>query len=210
MQKYEKKLGNIMFIDDRVSKKKADPDNIFEGVPAKDGYKIPISDEYPLVGLNAYVGGDYESYTDEPADVTDDYYNLSNTGRTITFFGTTYAGHKFYDQDGNLIWATNARTVRIPDSILKQGWENITIMTATTMIIMKQKNTTIITTTMMTKKKLNTTNTYGSLSATQKSSAQKSPQRSAKKMQQTPQLTTQTLQHTQPASMLSMQNTPQL
>ena len=34
MQKYEKKLGNIMFIDDRIIQKKADRDNIFGCVAA--------------------------------------------------------------------------------------------------------------------------------------------------------------------------------
>ncbi len=130
MRKYEQKLGNIMFIDDRVSKKKADPDNLFEGVPAKDGYKIPISDEYPFASGKTYVGGDYESYTDEPADVTDDYYKLSADGKTITFYGTNYAGHKFYDQEGNFLWATNAKTIKLPAVILNLGMENVTVMTA--------------------------------------------------------------------------------
>ena len=130
MKKYEKKLGNIMFIDDRVSKKKADPDNIFEGVPAKDGYKMPINDENPYPSGRAYIGGDYESYTDEAADVTDDYYKLSADGKTITFYGTGYAGHKFYDQEGNFLWATNAKTAKLPDCVLRHGMENITVMTA--------------------------------------------------------------------------------
>ena len=130
MQRYEKKLGNIMFIDDRVSKKKADSDNIFEGVPAKDGYRVPINDENPYPSGRTYIGGDYEFYTDEPADVTDDYYKLSADGKTITFYGTNYAGHKFYDQEGNFLWATNAKTAKLPDCVLKPGMENLTVMTA--------------------------------------------------------------------------------
>ena len=130
MQKYEKKLGNIMFIDDRVLKKKADPDNLFEGVPAKDGWKVAINDENPFPSGSTYIGGDYESYTDEPADVTDDYYTLSSNKKTITFHGTNYAGHKFYDADGNFIWATNAKSIKLPDCVVNLGMENVTVKTA--------------------------------------------------------------------------------
>ena len=132
MQKYEKKLGNIMFIDDRIIKKKAVADNIFGCVPAADGYKR-ANDEYPFLMASetaTYVGGDYESYTDEPADVTDDYYTLSSNKKTITFYGTNYAGHKFYDADGNFIWATNAKSIKLPDIVLNLGMDNVTVVTA--------------------------------------------------------------------------------
>ena len=133
MQKYEKKLGNIMFIDDRIIKKKADADNIFGCVPASDGYKR-ANDEYPFLmssSTAAYVGGDYESFTDDAEPVTDDWYKLSNGGKTITFQGTkNYAGHKFYDKDGNLIWATNKRSTALPKVVTDLGIENVVIMTA--------------------------------------------------------------------------------
>ena len=131
MQKYEKKLGNIMFIDDRVIQKAADPDNIFGCVPAADGKKR-ANDEYPYLMSSAtasYVGGDYESFTADATPVTDDWYRVSGT--TITFQGTkNYAGHKFYDADGKLIWATNKRSDTLPASIRKIGLDNVTIMTA--------------------------------------------------------------------------------
>jgi hypothetical protein len=133
MQKYEKKLGNIMFIDDRVIKKKADPDNIFGCVPESDGYKRQTEEWAYLMtsSTSSYIGGDYESFTDDATPVTDDYYTLSTNGRTITFQGTrNYAGHKFYDADGNLIWATNARSIALPDNIREIGIENIVIKTA--------------------------------------------------------------------------------
>jgi hypothetical protein len=131
MQKYEKKLGNIMFIDDRVIQKAADPDNIFGCVPAADGKKR-ANDEYPYLMSSAtasYVGGDYESFTQDATPVTDDWYRVSGT--TITFQGTkNYAGHKFYNADGKLIWATNKRSDTLPAAIRKIGLDNVTIMTA--------------------------------------------------------------------------------
>jgi hypothetical protein len=133
MQKYEKKLGNIMFIDDRVIKKKADPDNIFGCVPESDGYKRQTEEWAYLMATStsSYVGGDYESFTDDAAPVTDDWYKLSSNGKTITFQGTKkYAGHKFYDADGNLIWATNTVKATLPKCVLDLGIENVTIMTA--------------------------------------------------------------------------------
>ncbi len=133
MQKYEKKLGNIMFIDDRVIKKKADPDNIFGCVPESDGYKRQTEEWAYLMATStsSYVGGDYESFTDDAAPVTDDWYKLSTNGMTITFQGTKiYAGHKFYDADGNLIWATNTVKATLPKCVLDLGIENVTIMTA--------------------------------------------------------------------------------
>lgn len=133
MQKYEKKLGNIMFIDDRIIQKSADPDNIFGCVPASDGLKR-ANEEYPYLMASArasYVGGDYESFTADAEPVVDDWYKLSSNGKTITFQGTkNYAGHKFYDADGNLIWATNTMKATLPKVVLDLGIENVTIMTA--------------------------------------------------------------------------------
>ncbi len=131
MQKYEKKLGNIMFIDDRIIKKRADKDNIFGCVPASDGY-TRANDEYPYLmatTTSPYIGGDYEAFAPDAKPVTDDWYRVS--GKNITFQGTkNYAGHKFYDKDGNFLWATNKRTAQLPDVITKLGIENVVIMTA--------------------------------------------------------------------------------
>ena len=136
MQKYEWKLGNIMFIDDHVlPMKPADPNNIFEGVPATtNGLKKNNLDQHNEVAeyKNLPLGesGDYELFTDDAADAEGDYYSLSTNGRVITFHGTNYAGHKFYDANGNLVWATNAKTVTLPQAVLNLGIDNITIMTA--------------------------------------------------------------------------------
>ena len=136
MQQYGRKLGNIMFIDDHIEPMKpADPDNIFEGVPATDnGLKKNNLDQHNEVAeyQNLPIGeaGDYELFTDDAPDVTDDYYSLSADGSTITFHGTNYAGHKFYDAEGHLIWATNARNVALPQAVLSLGVDNVTIVTA--------------------------------------------------------------------------------
>ncbi len=136
MQQYEKKLGNIMFIDDHLEPMKpADPDNIFEGVPATtNGLKKNNLDQHNEVAeyKNLPIGesGDYELFTDDAPDVVDDYYSLSSNGKTITFHGTNYAGHKFYDARGNLIWATNARSVALPQVVLNLGLNNVSVVTA--------------------------------------------------------------------------------
>jgi len=115
MQKYPKKLGNIMFIDDHIlPMKDADPDNIFEGLPASNGKKVNnlIQSSASAIGN----GGDYEDYTDDPAyKVTGDYYTISGTN--ISFKGSNYMGHKFYDKQGNLIWATNSKSATLPNVI---------------------------------------------------------------------------------------------
>ncbi len=136
MRQYERKLGNIMFIDDHLEPMKpADAGNIFEGVPATaTGLRINNLDQHNEVAeyKNLPIGesGDYALFTDDAPDVTDDYYTLSANGKTITFQGTNYAGHKFYDALGNLVWATNARSVTLPSAVLNLGMDNITIVTA--------------------------------------------------------------------------------
>ena len=136
MQKYERKLGNIMFIDDHLEPMKtANPDNIFEGVPATDnGLKKNNLDQHNEIAeyqkLPVGESGDYELFTDDSPDVVDDYYSLSANKKTITFHGTNFAGHKFYDAEGNLLWATNARSVALPQAVLTLGVANVTVMTA--------------------------------------------------------------------------------
>lgn len=133
MQKYPTKLGNIMFIDDRVITHPVITDNIFEAIASGD--RVPISDETKNQFLmktpnSPYVGGDYTLYTADATASDDDYYVLSSSGKQITFKGTNYAGHKFYDAEGNLIWATNARVVALPQKVIDLGIKNVTIKTA--------------------------------------------------------------------------------
>ena len=130
MQKYPKKLGNIMFIDDHVAPmKKADPDNIFEAVPPSNGYKTNNNSQRGNGGSVIGDVGDYEDFDDDPSyDVSNDYFTLSGT--TITFKGTGYMGHKFYDKKGNLIWATSQKTATLPNSVKNLGVENFTVVAA--------------------------------------------------------------------------------
>ena len=135
MQKYEKKLGNIMFIDDRVITHPAIKDNIFEAIPDASGNRVPMSDESKNQFLMSspsatYVGGDYTLFTADAAPSNDDYYTLSSNKKTITFRGTNYAGHKFYDQDGNLIYATNKKSEALPKCVTDLGIDNVKVMTA--------------------------------------------------------------------------------
>ena len=52
-------------------------------------------------------------------------------GTVYTLKETVVPNLKYYDADGNLIWATNAKkSVTLPDVVLNLGIENVTIMTA--------------------------------------------------------------------------------
>ena len=119
MQKYPKKLGNIMFIDDHITPMKAaDADNIFEGQPASNGKKVNDTSQHDELGNGYSVGtaGDYEEYDGDPTyEVTTDYYTIS--GSTVRFNGKGYVGHKFYDKQGNLIWGSNAKSATLPATL---------------------------------------------------------------------------------------------
>ncbi|MBQ8968661.1 MAG: M60 family metallopeptidase [Bacteroidaceae bacterium] len=132
MQKYPKKLGNIMFIDDHITPMKdADPNNIFEGQPATNGKKTNDTGQHDELGNGLPVGdvGDYEEYDGRTTyTVNNDYCSVS--GSTITFKGTGFIGHKFYDKNGKLIWATNAKSVTLPKAVRDLGIENVTIVAA--------------------------------------------------------------------------------
>ena len=124
MQKYPKKLGNIMFIEDHIlPMKAADPNNKFEGLPDASGKKINNLDQHNEVGeyKNLPIGdmGDYEQYDGRTEFATDnDYCTISSN--TISFKGTGCLGHKFYDADGNLVWATNASKTTMPTGLAKR------------------------------------------------------------------------------------------
>ena len=131
MQKYPKKLGNIMFIDDHVGPMKAaDPDNKFEGLPS-GSKRVNDTGQHDELGNGQPVGdaGDYEEYDGRTNyEVSGDYFTIS--GSTITFKGSGYLGHKFYDKDGNLIWATNAKSCTLPTAIRQLGVDNYTVVAA--------------------------------------------------------------------------------
>lgn len=129
MQKYSKKLGNIMFIDDHIVRHPANPDNIFEGKPAADGL---VKENFMQSAYNASTAGDVGDYEEfdghEGYDVDGDYFKIS--GSSITFQGTGYVGHKFYDLDGNLIWATNAKKATLPTKLRTLGPDKYYVVAA--------------------------------------------------------------------------------
>ena len=138
MQRYVKKLGNIMFIDDHVLPHEPIIDNIFEGKPQNSRFRTQNTQQLvataSLKTKNGFEyvgdGGDYALFTADATPSTDDYYVLTNGKKTIEFKGTNWAGHKFYDADGNLIFATNEKKVTLPKRVTDLGIDNVTVVTA--------------------------------------------------------------------------------
>ncbi len=125
MQKYPKKAGNIMFINDYVKTHPANKDNKFKAVPAANGMKVAYSSEEPFGSVTT---GDYAEYDGRTDYVVDgDYYQIS--GSTITFKGDNYLGHKVYDLEGNLIWAVANEKETIPAAI-KSKFPNEVVVVA--------------------------------------------------------------------------------
>ncbi len=129
MHQYPKKLGNLMFIDDHIELKPADPDNKFEAVPASDGMKVNCERSNGYKVGTAGETGDYELYDGHAEyDVDGDYY--SYRAGTISFKGTGYLGHKFYDLDGNLLWACNKASASVPSNIRNLIPDNVIVVAA--------------------------------------------------------------------------------
>ena len=132
MRKYPKKLGNIMFIDDHIlPMKDADPNTLFRGQPASNGKKTNDTAQHDELGNGYPIGdvGDYEDFDGRSEySVSGDYFTIS--GSTISFKGSGYVGHKFYDLDGNLIWATNAKSVTLPSELRALGVDKYIVVAA--------------------------------------------------------------------------------
>lgn len=133
MQKWPKKLGNLIFIDDHISPMKdADSNNKFEGQPASSGKKTNNTSQHDELknGLPVGDAGDYELFDGHTEyDTNNDYCTISSN--TISFKGTGYIGHKFYDTNGNLVWATNAKSITMPTGLAKRIQEGeVTVVAA--------------------------------------------------------------------------------
>ncbi len=129
MRKYEKKLGNIMFIDDHIERKLADPDNKFEAVPASDGYKVNCRTEDGYKVGTAGDMGDYEQFDGHSSySIDNDYYTMHDD--VIMFHGTGCVGHKVYDLDGNLVWACTANSTAVPVELLSLFPDNVVVVGA--------------------------------------------------------------------------------
>lgn len=117
MRKFSKKAGNIMFINDFAERHKAIADNKYGCIVPGNGYRNLYSDSEPQYVIGAEVKtGDYRKYNQtEDYQVTGDYYTIS--GSTITFKGKNFLGHKVYDLQGNLVWASANTSEAIPSKI---------------------------------------------------------------------------------------------
>lgn len=118
MHKYPKKYSNLMFIDDHIIRHESDPDNKFGcDASGNGGKKWQCCNYEGAIFGKSGDGGDYMSY-DQGTDylVDNDYFTLN--GSTITFKGTGWMGHKFYDkQTGRLVWACNSKSAALPSSV---------------------------------------------------------------------------------------------
>ncbi|MDD7304231.1 MAG: M60 family metallopeptidase [Prevotellaceae bacterium] len=117
MKKYTKKAGNIMFINDFAEKHLAKADNKFGCIVPSGGYRNQYSYSEPQYTIGAEVKtGDYGKYNQtEDYQITGDYYTIS--GSTINFKGKNFLGHKVYDLQGNLVWASCNTSETIPSNI---------------------------------------------------------------------------------------------
>ncbi len=113
MHQFPKKLGNILFIEDRVEPVLA----TYEG--HKEGeYKERRGDDQ--VGANATAGdvGQYTAYLEEPS-LPDYYYSVTTAGK-VTIHGTGakgLVGFKVYDENGKLVYVSNLLTFTLPYAI---------------------------------------------------------------------------------------------
>ena len=113
------KAGNVMFINDKVEQKPSEPNDEWESVTSSSlRAKYPNDDTTGWYLGPKKLGGDFESYTpnDKSYKIDGDYYTLSSS--TISFKGTGWMGHKFYDREtGRLIWATNKAAFTLPTAV---------------------------------------------------------------------------------------------
>lgn len=123
MQKYPKKLGNIMFIDDHIAtSQEADANNKFEAVPASDGKKVNCC---TYSGSKMGTAGDtgfYQEYTDMYQN--DGYYYTQRLASpyTVTIRGKGAMGYKVYDMNGNLVMLSNSNQFNMSKELFNAGF----------------------------------------------------------------------------------------
>ena len=115
MQKYPKKLGNIMFIDERITKYPAD----YPGMPAGATRLATTSSATPG---DASEVGETGMFTDF-VDITPHkkyQYMYRVKAKTLDIYKNTGAGavgFKFYNADHKMIYAANTYSIVVPDEI---------------------------------------------------------------------------------------------
>ena len=118
MHQFPKKLGNILFIEDRVAPVPA----TYEG--HKEGeMKKRRSDD----ALNSQPAGDVGQYGDyllEPV-LIDAFYTIGATGEVKVQYreAQSLVGFKVYDADGNLAFVSNTLSFTLPYSIYKHDYK---------------------------------------------------------------------------------------
>lgn len=119
MQKYEKKCGHLMFLDDRVK-----PSKRGDGV---DGYRLDWNSEVP-VGTAGDVG-QWEDYIDHSVKAEGYVFNI--TSRNVTIVANEGArgavGFKAYDKEGKMIAWSNKYKFTLPTGYTAN---NVTIVAA--------------------------------------------------------------------------------
>ena len=123
MQKFPKKLGNIMFIDDHIAtRQKADANNKFEAVPASTGLKVNCCTyEGSKMGTAGSLGF-YEDYLQEPTNREFTYTQKVTAPYTVTVKGEGAVGYKVYNTEGKLVQLTNNKSFSMSNDLRKAGF----------------------------------------------------------------------------------------
>lgn len=123
MHKFPKKLGNILFIDDRIQPVPA----TYEGHKANEMKKRCSGD--PLGSASAGDLGHYTTFLDEP-NLVNYYYTVSSTGKvTINGTGATgLVGFKVYDEAGKLAYLSNCMSFTLPAELRTQKYTLVAAM----------------------------------------------------------------------------------
>ncbi len=118
MHQFPKKLGNILFIEDRVAPVPATYDGHKEGEMKKRR-----SDD-ALNGQPAGDVGQYGDYLLEPV-LVDAFYTIDATGKVEVQYreAQSLVGFKVYDADGNLAFVSNKFSFTLPSSIYKHDYK---------------------------------------------------------------------------------------
>lgn len=131
LRQYPRKMGNLLFLDDRIKPVPA----TYEGHKAGETKKRR-SDDQVGEGVSA---GDYGQYTDYISGYTRDtyrpkadgyYYNVTSGGK-ITIRGTGaegLVGIKVYDEAGKLSYLANKTSFTLPAALRKQAYSVVAAM----------------------------------------------------------------------------------
>lgn len=124
MHRYPKKLGNILFIEDRVSPVLA----TYEGHKAGE-YKQRRGDDQ--IGASATAGdvGQYHTFLETP-DLPNYYYTVTTSGK-ISIIGSGaqgLVGFKVYNENGQLAFVSNRLTFTLPAALRSQNYTLVAAM----------------------------------------------------------------------------------